>query len=214
MGPERLDPPYAIRTERLLLRCWEPGDHLALEEAVLGSLDHLRPWMPWAHAEPISREERIALLRGFRGAFDLGQDFVYGIFDREGGRVLGGAGLHTRSGPDSFEIGYWIRADSTGRGLATEATAVLTRVGIELCGAARIDIRIEPANEASLAIPRRLGFVEEGTLRRVLEPFAGSDRRDATVLSLLAEELARSPAADTAYEAFGATGDAVARLRG
>lgn len=206
MASEPVDPPYAIRTERLLLRCWEPSDHLALEEAVLESLDHLRPWMPWVHAEPISRDERVALLRGFRGAFDLGQDFVYGIFDRDGGRVLGGTGLHTRSGPDSFEIGYWIRADSVGRGLATEATAALTRVAFEICGVARVDILVDPANGASLSVPRRLGFVEEGVLRRRLESPAGAPRRDATVFSLLAEELPRSPAVEVEVEAFDATG--------
>lgn len=214
MAPERVDPPYAIRTERLLLRCWEPGDHPALEEAVLGSLDHLRPWMPWAHAEPISREERIALLRGFRGAFDLGQDFVYGIFDLDRGRVLGGTGLHTRSGPDSFEIGYWIRADSVGRGLGTEATAALTRVAFEICRVVRVDILVDPANGASLSVPRRLGFVEEGVLRRRLESLEGAPRRDATVFSLLAEELPRSPVVEVAYEAFDATGARVGPRRG
>jgi RimJ/RimL family protein N-acetyltransferase len=206
MAPRPVDPPYAIRTERLLLRCWDPRDHLALEEAVLESLDHLRPWMPWAHAEPISREERIGLLRGFRGAFDLGRDFVYGIFDRDEGRVLGGTGLHTRSGPDSFEIGYWIRADSVGRGLATEATAALTRVAFEVCRVARVEIHVEPANAASLSVPRRLGFVEEGVLRGRLEPFAGSPRRDATVFSLLAEELPLSDAVAVEVEVFDVTG--------
>ena len=41
-------PPYRIVTERLVLRCWEPRDAAALKEAVDASLDHLRPWMPWA----------------------------------------------------------------------------------------------------------------------------------------------------------------------
>ncbi len=120
--------------------------------------------------------------------------------------MLGGTGLHTRSGPDSFEIGYWIRADSVGRGLATEATAALTRVAFEICGVARVDILVDPENGASLSVPRRLGFVEEGVLRRRLESPAGAPRRDATVFSLLAEELPRSPAVEVGVEAFDATG--------
>jgi RimJ/RimL family protein N-acetyltransferase len=206
MAPEPADPPYAIRTDRLTIRCWDPNDHQALEEAVLESLDLLRPWMPWAHAEPVARDERIALLRRFRGAFDLGQEFVYGIFDADGARVLGGTGLHRRSDLASFEIGYWIRADSVGQGLASEATAALTRVAFEICGVTRVDVLVEPTNAASLRIPRRLGFVEEGVLRRRLEPLEGAERRDATVFSLLAEELPGSPVVEVEYEAFDVTG--------
>ena len=57
------------------------------------SLDHLRPWMPWATTSP-SISTRVELLRTFRAKFDLGEDFVYAIFDRGESRVLGGTGLH------------------------------------------------------------------------------------------------------------------------
>ncbi|QRO00618.1 GNAT family N-acetyltransferase [Archangium violaceum] len=40
--------------------------------------------------------------------FDLGQDFVLAVFDRKEERVLGGTGLHVRSGPLSREIGLEI----------------------------------------------------------------------------------------------------------
>ena len=199
-------PPYEIRTERLVLRCWEPRDAPALDIAVRASLDHLRAWMPWAHAEPTTLDERVALLRRFRGAFDLGQDFVYGLFELDGETVVGGSGLHTRLDDDALEIGYWIRADATGRGLATEATAALTRVALELVGVGRVEIHVDPANAASIAIPRRLGFTEEGTLRRRLDPQPGAERRDAVVFTMFADELSRSAAATVAFEAFDALG--------
>ena len=41
----------------------------------------------------------------------------------------------------------------------------------------RIEIRVDPANEASLAIPRKLGFVEEGTMRGVFHGADGKPRR-------------------------------------
>jgi RimJ/RimL family protein N-acetyltransferase len=206
----RLDPPYVVRTPRLLLRCWEPRDAPLAGEAIAASLDHLRTWMPWAHDEPIPGDERIALLRTFRGRFDLGQDFIYGIFEPDGSRVIGGTGLHTRVGDEAFEIGYWIRADAVGRGYATEAAGALTRVGLELCSAQRIEIHVDPGNSASLAVPRKLGFVEEGMLRRRLpatDPLA--PRRDVVVFSLLADELAASPAAAIEVEAEDAAGRAV-----
>lgn len=178
-----------------------------LKEAVDSSLDHLRPWMPWVQHEPQPLEQKIELLRTFRGNFDLGVDFVYGVFERDESRQLGGAGLHRRGGDASLEIGYWIRVDAIGRGLGTEVTAVLTRVGFEKCGVVRIDVQVDPANERSLRIPRKLGFVEEGVLRRRLEPFEpGGERRDSTMFTMLAEELEASPCLRYAYRAFDAVG--------
>ena len=95
---EAVPPAYRITTERLLVRCWSPGDAPLLKEAVDTSLDHLRPWLPWARHEPQTLAEKVALLRRFRGQFDLGEDFVYGILEPDEGRVLGGTGLHTRVG--------------------------------------------------------------------------------------------------------------------
>lgn len=204
MGVE--PPPYRIETERLVIRCWNPADAQLLKEAIDSSLEELQPWMPWAAEEPRSLDEKVELLRTFRGRFDLGDDFAYAIFSRDEERVLGGTGLHTRVGDDSFEIGYWIRSDATGDGLATEATAALTRVAFELCGADRVEIRVEPANEPSATIPRRLGFVQEATLRRRLAARDGEEKRDVVVFTMLPEELADSPCSDAAVKAFDAAG--------
>ena len=73
--------------------------------------------MPWAHDDPQPLEEKVELLRGFRGRFDLGQDFVYGIFSADESEAVGGTGFHTRRGEGIFEIGYWIRASRVGEGL-------------------------------------------------------------------------------------------------
>src|SRR6185503_83625 len=139
-------PPYRIETERLVVRCWEPRDAPLLKDAVDSSIEHLMPWMPWAVYEPQSLQEKVDLLRQFRGNFDLGKDFVYGIFDGDESEALGGTGLHTRVGDQAYEIGYWMRASRTGSGFGTEATAALTRVAFELTEVERIEIRCDPAN--------------------------------------------------------------------
>jgi ribosomal-protein-serine acetyltransferase len=159
--------------------------------------------MPWTADEPRPVGERVELLREFRARFDLGDDFVYGIFDRDERRVLGGTGLHTRAGRDAFEIGYWIRSDSTRRGFATEASAALTRVAFEVCRVDRVEIRVDPANAPSRAIPRKLGYAEEATLRRRLEY---PERRDVVLYTLFGDAYPRSAAARVAIEAFDAVG--------
>ena len=203
----RTSPPYRIRTQRLVLRCWDPGDAPRLKAAVDSSLEHLRPWMHWAAHEPQPLEEKVGLLRQFRAQFDLGEDFVYGVFSRDESEVVGGSGLHTRVGDEAFEIGYWIRADRVGEGLATEAAGALTWVAFELCGADRVEIRVDPANARSAAIPRKLGFREEATLRRRLPAVGEPGFRDVTIYSLLRDDLPGTPvAAADAVEADDATG--------
>ena len=205
----KADPPYAIRSERLLIRCYDPADAPALKEAIDASLEHLRPWMPWAHGEPQTVEEKVALLRGFRGRFDLGEDFVYGVFAPEGGEVLGGTGLHTRLGEGALEIGYWVRASRVGEGLATELSAALTKVAFEVCAIDRVEIRVDPANERSAAVPRKLGFREEATLRRRLPAGDDGEPRDVTIFALFRHEFAGSRAAGARVEAFDALGTRV-----
>jgi RimJ/RimL family protein N-acetyltransferase len=202
------DPPYRIQTARLVIRCWEPRDAPLLKDAVDSSLDDLRLWMPWAHEEPTPLPEKVDLLRRFRGQFDLGQDFVYGIFSPDESEVVGGTGLHTRRGDEALEIGYWIRSSRAGCGLATEAASALTRVAFEVCGVDRVEIRVEPANERSAAIPRRLGFAEEATLRRRLR-IAETTLRDVVVFTLFRDVFAAGPLAAVPVEASDATGNRV-----
>jgi RimJ/RimL family protein N-acetyltransferase len=200
-------PPYRIETERLVIRCYEPEDAPLLKAAVDSSIEHLLPWMPWARFEPQSVADKIELLRRFRGQFDLDDNYVYGIFSRDETEQLGGAGFHKRGGEGSLEIGYWVAASAIGRGIATEVTAVQTRAGFELAGLDRIDIQVEPANHRSLAIPRKLGFTEEGRLRRRLEAHDDGPRRDSVFFSMLREELEASPCMQYDYAAYDAVGD-------
>jgi RimJ/RimL family protein N-acetyltransferase len=163
--------------------------------------------MPWAKYEPQTIEEKVELLRRFRGNFDLGEDFPYGAYDRAESRQLGGTGLHTRGGPEAFEIGYFIRADAIGNGYATELTAVLTRVAFELAGAQRVDIKVVPENSRSIRVPEKLGFSLDGRLRRRLEPPDDEGRlRDFLLYTMVREELEGSPCMRYEYVAYDAAG--------
>lgn len=198
-------PPYRLATERLVIRCWEPRDAAGLKAAVDGSLEHLRRWMPWAWDDPQPLADKVERLRTFRGNFDLGTDFVYSVWDLAEREVLGGAGLHPRSGPDSLEIGYWVTAARAGQGIASEVAGVLTRVALEICGVDRVEIGVEPGNGASEAIPRKLGYEHEGVLRRRL-PWRDEAPRDRICYALFAEGSASALAAMPRFDAWDAAG--------
>jgi RimJ/RimL family protein N-acetyltransferase len=134
--------------------------------AAAESLDHLRPWMPWAAGDPPDLQTRLNYLRARRAKFDLGEDFVYGIFNQEETVVLGGTGLHTRAGEDTREIGYWIHKDYINQGYATEVAMALTKVAFEVDQVRRVLIQCVVENIRSAAIPKKLGFTHEATLRQ------------------------------------------------
>lgn len=157
-------PPARIETPRLVLRVKERRDASLLKAAIDMSLSELRQWMPWAMDEPSELAEIEQRTERFRAEFHAGVDFHFGIFDRAEQEILGGCGLHPRIGDDALEIGYWIRSDVAGRGYATEAAGALTKVAFEDIGVSRLQIRCDPANAASAAIPRKLGYRHIETL--------------------------------------------------
>jgi RimJ/RimL family protein N-acetyltransferase len=189
-------PAYRIVTERLVLRPWNPEDAAELLEVILGDLDLLMPWLPWAGRYPMTVEDQMAELRRMRRLFDGDEDYCYGVFDKDGGGLAGGCGLHTRSGPGSRELGYWLRAARWGQGLATELGAALTRVAFEVDEVERVDLRCTPDNRRSARVAEKLGFRHEATLRRrLVSPTGEGVMRDAMIWSLVAEEMAASPSA-------------------
>jgi RimJ/RimL family protein N-acetyltransferase len=199
-------PAYRVTTPRLVLRCWAPDDAPLLQKAIDASLPELRRWMPWAEAEPEPIEAKVIRLRHFRGQFDLGQDFVYGVFDASEREVLGGAGLHTRQGPMMREIGYWIATPHTKKGVATEVASALVQVAFRVDGVPRVEIRCDPDNVASSAVAKKVGMKLDGTLRADTVRPDGSVR-DTLLYSAIKAELDELPARSLSVRAFGAVGE-------
>jgi RimJ/RimL family protein N-acetyltransferase len=127
----------------------------ALLTAIEESRDHLRPHMPWA-------DEGRAELAGFVAdaivQWDAGRDRNFLIEDVATGELLGGCGLHDRVGVGGLEIGYWLRAGATGRGVVTAAARALTDVALAVDGVSRVEIHCDEANARSAAVARRLGY--------------------------------------------------------
>jgi ribosomal-protein-serine acetyltransferase len=154
--------PERIEGDGLVLRRWRVEDAELLHEAVVDSVEHLRPWMPWIADEPMSVEQRRQLIQGWERDWEGGGDVVLAIV--RGGVVAGGSGLHRRRGPDALEIGYWLRPGFVGRGIVTTAARLLTTAAFGVVGIERVEIWHEPANTSSGAVPARLGFTAVGEI--------------------------------------------------
>ena len=138
------------------LRPWREDDALELGEAIRESLDHLRPWMAWIGLEPQEIAGRVDLIRRWAADAPAGGDVVLGIW--VDGTVAGGCGLHRRIGPVGLEIGYWVRASHTRRGVATEAVRQLCALAFEDAEIQRVEIHHDRANELSGRVAARAGF--------------------------------------------------------
>lgn len=158
--------PEELRTPRLLLRRWRPSDAVALQPVLAANVAHLKPWIPWRVAEPLDVAPLANRLAEFAAAFDATREWRYGLFALDDGAVLGEVSLFPRNATgrvafenaDHVEIGYWVRADRAGQGLATEAARAARDVAAAIDGVSRITIHCDERNRPSAAIPRRLGF--------------------------------------------------------
>jgi ribosomal-protein-serine acetyltransferase len=155
--PERVELGARDLQADVVLRRLTVGDAAAVATAVAENLEHLRPWMPWANAESTDERFQRRRIAEADAQWARGADFGYGLFDGHG-RLLGAFGLTARRGPATLEIGYWLRADACGRGLATRAVAALTDIAVNQPGIERVLVFCDEANHASAAIPRRLGY--------------------------------------------------------
>jgi RimJ/RimL family protein N-acetyltransferase len=155
-----------IRTSRLLLRSWRPADAPALLTVLNDNTDHLAGWIPAAVSAPAPIAEISARLARYAADFDNDISWRFAIIRNTDGALLGEVSVFPRSisrrvalaAADRVEIGYWLGREVTGHGYVTEAVRALIRVAQGLPGIHCIEIRCDPANSASAAIPARLGF--------------------------------------------------------
>ena len=86
------------------------------------------------------------------------------------------------------ELGYALRSDCWGKGLAREATTLAIDWAFRTLGLHRIEADIDPRNEASRKILEHLGFASEGVMRQRF--FIGDDATDSEIFGLLAGDWA------------------------
>jgi ribosomal-protein-serine acetyltransferase len=160
MWATREAPATTIHIGESLLRPWTAQDKDALYEAVVRSLRHLQPWMPWATDAYAADKSGVEDYLGRSiSQWEDRTSFQYALVDARTGAILGSFGLMGRVEPGSLEIGYWVHVDHTRQGLATRSAAALTDAGLAVPGVNRIEIHHDQGNTFSGRVPPRLGYV-------------------------------------------------------
>lgn len=205
--PELLALPARLAGERVVITPFRRGDGPAIYEAVDEDRNHLYPWLPWVdhHASPDDSE---AFARRAAGMWLTREDLIVALRDHDG-HFLGGSGLHRIDWERrAFEIGYWLRKSATRRGIVTEAVQLLTALCFGRLEGSRVEIRCDPDNRPSSAIPERLGFLREGHFRNQIKAPDG-ELRDTLVYALTPvsfSDLPWAPAALAVVDAADADG--------
>jgi RimJ/RimL family protein N-acetyltransferase len=104
--------------------------------------------------------------------------------------ALGLRGINWRS----RHAEYWIYLGdrlARGKGLAEEASRLLLRFAFDTLGLHRVFLQVNVNNQPAISLYRRLGFVEEGTLRAAT--FVDGRFVDRLLLSMLSHEFRQSP---------------------
>lgn len=151
-------PPEEVTAGSVRVRRWRLDDAPDLHALLLANLEHLRPWMGWVAAEPLSLEERRSKIAAWGTRWEAGEDFAYAIVDGAGSELLGGCGLNRRIAPDGLDLGYWVRGDRTRQGVATDAAWALVEAAFSVDGITHVEIHHDVANSAGRRIPEKLGF--------------------------------------------------------
>lgn len=165
------------------LRPLDEDDAPRLQALIERNRDRLAAWFDWAAgqgpgdtSEFIRKAERQARGNdGFQAAV---------VCDGEIAGVVGFVGVdwHRRA----TKIGYWLDREHEGRGTMTAAVRALVDHALKVWRLNRVEIRAAVDNHRSRAIPERLGFVQEGVLRRAER--VGDRYLDSVVYAMLAED--------------------------
>ena len=137
---------------------WRHDDLDDLVEAI-DDVDIAR-WMPKIPFPYTIDHGRVFLARSVE------QEGRCAIVDVRAGRLLGGIAVGARSWGRA-EVGYWVRRDARGRGVATRALVLLTQWGLERYR--RLQLHADVENVASQRVAEKAGFRREGILRSWIE---------------------------------------------
>jgi RimJ/RimL family protein N-acetyltransferase len=143
-----------IVTERLELRPFRPGDEDAMA-AVFGDAAALRYWGPPLDAPAI--RERIERNREGQARDGFSR---WAIVLRATGELVGDAGLTWTDveGTDEIELGWVVRPDRWGLGIASEAAAAWRGYAFDRLGLTRLVSMIRADNVASRRVAEKLGM--------------------------------------------------------
>ena len=166
-----------------MLRLLDEADARELHALIEENRARLSRWLPWAAAQ--TSEDTLEFIHRTRAQLAGNDGFQTAVVcDGKIGGMIGYVGVNWQH--RSTTLGYWLGEEYQGRGTMTGAVAALVDHAISVWDLNRVEIRAAVENGPSRAIPERLGFREEGTLRQA--ELVEGRYLDSVVYSMLAAD--------------------------
>ncbi len=113
---------------------------------------------------------------------EAGRMLTFAIAEPGDGHYLGAIVLFVKE-HETGELAYVVAPEARGRGLAWRSVRLLGDWALAELGLQRLQLRIDPENEASTKVARAAGYQAEGVLRSSTK--IRGERRDMTMWSRL-----------------------------
>lgn len=154
---------YAI-DDKITLKMLDLRDSEQLFSLTVGSKNSLREWLPFIdYTKTVADTENF--IQSTMKQFSENNGIQAGIWYE--GHLAGVIGFHKIDWSNkSTSIGYWLGDDFVGNGLMTKSVKAFVDYALIELGLNRVEIRAALENKKSRAIPERLGFTHEGTIRQ------------------------------------------------
>jgi len=124
---------------------------------------YLRNWLPWLDLTN-SIEDTLSFIKTTEKQYKEGHGPQYAL--KFNGSICGVNGFHKIDSLNKIgSIGYWLGEAYTGKGIITSSTKAMLKAGYSDYALHKIEIHCAEENKKSRAIPERLGFTLEATLR-------------------------------------------------
>jgi len=177
--------------ERVVLREFTMGDVEAMYSYL--SDDEVFRHISWA--QPTLDETAESVREAMEAARATPRpDYELAVTLRETGEVVGQVTLKTdryipRIRQRTSELGYMLRRDCWGRGIATEASRLLLDFAFGELGLHRVFAVVDEDNPASIRVLEKLGFRREA--RHVKDAFHGGEWFTTLIYAVLEDEWTR-----------------------
>jgi ribosomal-protein-serine acetyltransferase len=149
--------------QHLKLELLTPDHAAVLFELIDKNRDKLRVWLSFIDRMPTI--EAVELYINYtQQRNSLQQDFAFLIFEDD--QPVGRIGVYQINNQNQHgEIGYWLIPSQRGRGIMKKSCRALIHFCFSSLPINRLAIKCGTGNYKSQAIPEKLNFTKEGTLR-------------------------------------------------
>ncbi|MFC4160830.1 GNAT family N-acetyltransferase [Chitinimonas lacunae] len=181
-------PPYQAEQDGIRLRPFRLNDVDGYFSASRASVETVGRWLSWLHRDYARHEAEQWVAACVLGWGEPERPFNFVIEEVASQRLLGGLSVKVISNPAKRlgNIGFWVRSDTTGRGVATMATRLAVEFGFDTLQLPRLEIGAAVDNLASRRVAEKAGFQFEGVLRLGL--LCNGQPTDEALYSLIAAD--------------------------